>query len=141
MSHLIHKHLLISAKVNSPPLFNYSSNELNANIRKLIKLIDMKILSGPHSAYCNESGNEGWSSTAIITTSSITFHSWTELGQIELDVYSCREFDINTVFQWISQFEIEKLNYKYIDRELDFKEISSDSFDIWSNKKIDRMAS
>ena len=84
---LVHKHLLVQAKVNAPPLLNYSSERLRLEIENLIKHIDMEILSGPHIAYCDEPNNEGWSGTTIITTSHIAFHSW-NTGEIQLDVFS-----------------------------------------------------
>ena len=128
---LVHKHLLVRAEVNSPPLYNYSSDGLNKEIKNLIKHIDMEILSGPHSAYCEEPGNLGWSSTAIITTSSITFHSWTETGVIQLDMYSCKDFRIRDVFTWLAQFDIERLDYKYLDRERGFTTLADDQFSVW----------
>ena len=129
--HLQHKHLLVRAEVNSPPLYNFSSRRLDLEIRSLINKIDMEILSGPHSAYCEEPGNLGWSSTAIITTSSITFHSWTETGVIQLDVYSCKDFRIRDVFTWLAQFDIERLDYKYLDRERGFTTLADDQFSVW----------
>ena len=129
--HLQHKHLLVRAEVNSPPLHKVSSRRLDLEIRSLINKIDMEILSGPHSAYCEEPGNLGWSSTAIITTSSITFHSWTETGVIQLDVYSCKDFRIRDVFTWLAQFDIEKLDYKYLDRERGFTTLADDQFSAW----------
>ena len=128
---LVHKHLLVRAEVNSPPLHKFSSRRLDLEIRSLIDKIDMEILSGPHSAYCEEPGNLGWSSTAIITTSSITFHSWTETGVIQLDVYSCKDFRIRDVFTWLAQFDIEKLDYKYLDRERGFTTLADDQFSVW----------
>jgi S-adenosylmethionine/arginine decarboxylase-like enzyme len=132
---LVHKHLLVRAEVNSPPLYSYSSDRLNAEISNLVKHIDMEIMSGPHSAYCVEPGNIGWSSTAIITTSSITFHSWTELNLIQLDVYSCKNFKIKDVFMWLAQFDIEKLDYKYLDREHGFKTLADQELNHWDNKQ------
>ena len=129
--HLQHKHLLVRAEVNSPPLHKFSSRRLDLEIRSLIDKIDMEILSGPHSAYCEEPGNLGWSSTAIITTSSITFHSWTETGVIQLDVYSCKDFKIRDVFTWLAQFDIERLDYKYLDRERGFTTLADDQFSVW----------
>ena len=129
--HLQHKHLLVRAEVNSPPLHKFSSRRLDLEIRSLIDKIDMEILSGPHSAYCEEPGNLGWSSTAIITTSSITFHSWTETGVIQLDVYSCKDFRIKDVFTWLAQFDIERLDYKYLDRERGFTTLADDQFSAW----------
>lgn len=120
--HLQHKHLLIRAEVNSPPLQDY---DLKKELENLVRHIDMKILSGPHTAWCPVKGNEGWSGTVIIETSSITFHSWTESHYpvIQLDVYSCKDFSIKTILLWLSQFEPEKIDYKFLDREHNFREI------------------
>ena len=123
--HLQHKHLLVRAEVNSPPLQNYN---LKAELESLVRHIDMKILSGPHTAWCPVVGNTGWSGVVIIETSSITFHSWveTEYPVIQLDVYSCKDFEIETVLMWLQQFEPERVDYKFLDREHNFKEIKSD---------------
>ena len=129
--HLQHKHLLIRAEVNSPPLNDFTKERMDAEIASLIIKIDMEILSGPHSAYCLDTGNLGWSSTAIITTSSITFHSWSETGVIQLDVYSCKDFRIKDVFTWLAQFDIERLDYKYLDRENGFTTLADNQFSVW----------
>ena len=123
--HLQHKHLLVRAEVNSPPLKDF---DLESELRNLVQHIDMRILSGPHTAYCPVIGNTGWSGTVIIETSSITFHSWIESHYpvIQLDVYSCKDFDIQTVLMWLQQFDIEKVDYKFLDREHSFTEIKSE---------------
>jgi S-adenosylmethionine/arginine decarboxylase-like enzyme len=120
--HLQHKHLLVRAEVNSPPLEAF---DLATELGSLVKHIDMKILSGPHTAWCPVPGNIGWSGTVIIETSSITFHSWTESHYpiIQLDVYSCKDFSIKTVMMWLSQFDPERVDYKFLDREHNFRTI------------------
>ena len=120
--HLHHKHLLVRPEVNSPPLKDF---DLKSELESLVRHINMKILSGPHTAWCPVKGNEGWSGTVIIETSSITFHSWTESHYpvIQLDVYSCKDFSIKTILLWLSQFEPEKIDYKFLDREHNFREI------------------
>tara|TARA_R100001463_G_scaffold76347_8_gene130451 strand:- start:3601 stop:4089 length:489 start_codon:yes stop_codon:yes gene_type:complete len=130
---LVHKHLLVRAEVNSPPLANHGEDKLNQQIKDLVKKINMNLLSGPHSAWGDHEGNEGWSAVAIIDTSSITFHSWTD-GVIQLDVYSCKEFAIKNVWDWLSQFDIEKLDYKFINRDKGFKTIDDNSFSWWDSK-------
>ena len=130
---LVHKHLLVRAEVNSPPLFK-DGEKLNNEIKSLIKAIDMNILSGPHTKWSDVEGNEGYSSVAIIDTSSITFHSW-RTGVIQLDVYSCKDFAIKKVFMWLAQFDLEKVDYKYIDREKGFKNLDDNELSWWDNKQ------
>lgn len=123
---LEHKHLLVRAEVKTPPL---QMDNLEVMLRNLVKMIDMKILAGPHTAWCPVEGNMGWSGTVIIETSSITFHSWIEdqYPVIQLDVYSCKDFEVSTVIEWLSVFTPVKIDYKFIDREHDFTEIQQDS--------------
>jgi len=131
--HLVHKHLLVRAEVNSPPLFK-DGERLNNEIKSLIKAIDMNILSGPHTKWSDVEGNEGYSSVAIIDTSSITFHSWKD-GVIQLDVYSCKDFAIKKVFMWLAQFDLEKVDYKYLDRDKGFKNLDDNELSWWDNKQ------
>ena len=83
----------------------------------------MKILAGPTTAWCPVEGNRGWSGTVIIETSSITFHSWMESHYpvIQLDVYSCKDFAVDTVLLWLRQFDPERIDYKFLDRETEFR--------------------
>jgi S-adenosylmethionine/arginine decarboxylase-like enzyme len=124
--HLQHKHLLVRAEVNSPP---FQFFDIDSAMRDLVKKIDMKILSGPHSVWCGVQGNVGYSSTCIIETSSITFHSWMESHYpvIQLDVYSCKDFEIETVLMWLRQFDPERIDYKFLDREHNFKAVKDDT--------------
>jgi S-adenosylmethionine/arginine decarboxylase-like enzyme len=71
----------------------------------------------------------GYSSTCIIETSSITFHSWMESHYpvIQLDVYSCKDFEVETVLMWLRQFDPERIDYKFLDREHDFKAVKDDT--------------
>ena len=135
---LVHKHLLVRAEVNSPPLFR-DRERLDNEIKNLIKNIDMNILSGPHTEWSNVEGNEGYSSVAIIDTSSITFHSWLEPSVIQLDVYSCKEFKIKTIFTWLAQFDIEKVDYKYLDRDKGFKTLDNNELSWWDSKYYNAM--
>lgn len=126
---LKHRHLLIRAEVNSPPQRDF---DLGSELRSLVKHIDMKILAGPTTAWCPVPGNMGWSGTVIIETSSITFHSWMESHYpvIQLDVYSCKDFSVDTVLLWLRQFDPERIDYKFLDREHDFKEINSNTLEL-----------
>ena len=129
--HLQHKHLLVRAEVNSPPLEAF---DLTTELRSLVRHIDMKILSGPHTAFCPVRGNMGWSGTVIIETSSITFHSWMESHYpvIQLDVYSCKDFEVNTVLMWLRQFDPERIDYKFLDREHNFRTIEVNNMAVLS---------
>ena len=135
---LVHKHLLVRAEVNSPPLFR-DRQRLDDEMKSLIKNIDMNILSGPHTEWSDVEGNEGYSSVAIIDTSSVTFHSWLEPAVIQLDVYSCKNFEIKTIFSWLAQFDLEKVDYKYLDRDQGFKTLDQNELSWWDSEYYNRI--
>jgi S-adenosylmethionine/arginine decarboxylase-like enzyme len=117
-----HLHLLARATVNNPP----SDQTLaRLQLQDLIDAIDMRTLSGPHSEYVYTPGNQGMTVSAIIETSHIVMHTWDEQSPalIQLDVYSCKQFDIATVFEWFEQYKPVTVEYKFLDRELGLTEI------------------
>jgi S-adenosylmethionine/arginine decarboxylase-like enzyme len=53
-------------------------------------------------------------------------HVWDEVSPalMQFDVYSCGEFDAEQICKKItSDFVVEKIDYKFLDRENDLKEI------------------
>jgi S-adenosylmethionine/arginine decarboxylase-like enzyme len=122
MKTLVHKHLIVRAEVRHPPKDETRAKEF---LKKLIEGINMKILFGPEAKYVEMVGNKGLTCFAIIETSHIVMHTWDECdpGMIQLDVYTCGDLDTDVVFDFIKQFDPVKVDYKYIDRETDLKEI------------------
>ena len=119
---LKHKHLLIRAEVKNPPktekqIINWMNN--------LIAKIDMNILAGPYASKVSKKGNKGISSVAIIDTSHVGIHTWdeTDPALVQLDVYSCKEFNKIDVLSCIEEFDPITVDYKYFDRENNFKEL------------------
>ena len=113
---LEHKHLIIRAEVlNAPKDINY----MNKWFHELIKEIDMKILMGPYLVYLDKEGNRGFTGAAIIETSHIVMHTWDECSPsiIQLDVYSCKDFDKQIVLDKLKEFDISVVEYKLLDRE------------------------
>ena len=123
---LNHKHLLIRAEVNNCP----SEKDLSVVLswmKKLIRSIDMKLLQGPNISYVDQPGNRGITCMALIETSHIVLHIWDESdpGIFQLDVYSCKSFDINSVIKCLSQgFEVIKIEHKFLDRNTGLKSIT-----------------
>jgi S-adenosylmethionine/arginine decarboxylase-like enzyme len=111
-----HLHLIVRATVAKPPVDQILAR---LQLTDLIEAIDMRILSGPHSEYVHTKGNQGLTVAAIIETSHIVMHTWDESNPalVQLDVYSCKQFDINTVFEWFKQYEPVTVEYKFLDRE------------------------
>ena len=112
-----HKHLIIRAEANKVPT---DEEQLTEWLKEFIDYIDMKILMGPYVKYCNVEGNRGITGIAVIETSHIAIHVWDEPNPalMQIDVYSCAEFDVDEIAEKIkSDFDVIKLDYKYLNRE------------------------
>jgi S-adenosylmethionine/arginine decarboxylase-like enzyme len=84
-------------------------------------------MMGPYVKYSNMVGNRGLTGAAIIETSHVIAHTWDEVSPalMQIDVYSCSEFNPEKVCEKIKKdFKAVKIEYKFIDREHDLKEIS-----------------
>jgi len=113
---LVHKHLIIKADVNNAPK---NPEEAKKWVSALIKKINMKVMMGPFSEYCEMEGNRGLTAVAIIETSHIAMHSWDECQphMLQLDVYSCGHIDVDAIISHLEEFEPVKVQYKFLDRE------------------------
>jgi S-adenosylmethionine/arginine decarboxylase-like enzyme len=120
---LIHKHLIVRAEVNNPPK---DGDKLTEWLKDFIASINMKIMLGPYVAYCNNEGNRGITGVAVIETSHIAIHVWDEPvpALMQLDVYSCAEFNPYLIADKLKKdFEVVKLDYKFLNRETGLKPI------------------
>jgi S-adenosylmethionine/arginine decarboxylase-like enzyme len=125
---LVHKHLIVRAEAINPPM---DEEFLRRWLEEFISEIGMKVMMGPYVKYSNMVGNRGITGAAIIETSHIVMHVWDEVSPalMQFDVYSCGEFDPETICNKITKdFVVEKLNYKFLDRENDLKEIHTTCF-------------
>lgn len=118
-----HKHLLVRAQISNAIS---NTNEISSWILNLVESIDMKILHGPNTVYCDKEGNRGITSFAIIETSHIALHIWDETNPatLQLDVYTCSNLQIEKVFSALSIFDPTTIEYKFLDREQGFKDIT-----------------
>jgi len=120
---LIHKHLIVRAEVNNPPM---SVDKLTEWLKDFIGSINMKIMMGPYVAYCNNEGNRGITGVAVIETSHIAMHVWDEPvpALMQLDVYSCAEFNPYLIADKLKKdFDVVRLDYKFLNRETGLKPI------------------
>ena len=120
---LVHKHLIVRAEVYQPPM---DEEFLRRWLNDFISEIGMKVMMGPYVKYSNMVGNRGITGAAIIETSHIVMHVWDEVSPalMQFDVYSCGEFDSETICDKIKKdFKVHKIEYKFLDREHDLKEI------------------
>ncbi len=119
---LVHKHLIVRAKVKNPPMEETWAENW---VRELIKKIDMKVLVGPFAKYLDVPGNRGLTVAAIIETSHVAMHVWDESDPalIQLDVYTCGPLDTSIIFNELKTFDPVHIDYKYLDREHGLTEI------------------
>ena len=125
---LVHKHLIIRAEAKNPPV---DETILTEWFKKFIEEIGMKVMMGPYVKYSNIVGNRGITGAAIIETSHIVMHVWDEPDPalLQFDVYSCGEFDPETICTKIKKdFNTTKIEYKFLDREHDLKELHTLTF-------------
>ena len=121
---LEHKHLLVRAEVNNCPTkedLGYVLSWMN----NLINTIDMKLMQGPNISYIDQIGNRGITCMALIETSHIALHIWDEVNPalVQLDVYSCSDFEPKKVLDILQELKPTKVEHKYLDREKGFKEL------------------
>jgi S-adenosylmethionine/arginine decarboxylase-like enzyme len=115
-------------------------------LEKFIKEIGMKVMMGPYVKYSNMIGNRGITGAAIIETSHIVMHVWDEIhpALMQFDVYSCGEFDPETICKKIeNDFIVHKIEYKFLNRENDLSEIhiltyTDPIFKNYENKEIEK---
>ena len=119
----VHKHLILRAEANKVPT---NEDVLTVWLKDFIQSINMKILMGPYVKYCTMEGNRGITGIAVIETSHIAIHVWDEPvpALMQIDIYSCAEFDPYKIAEKIkSDFDVVKLDYKYLNRETGLKAI------------------
>lgn len=122
MSELNHKHILINATFSSGT--SLSTLEVEDWFIRLIDAIDMKVLIAPQIVYCNTPGNEGITGIVCIETSHSSIHIWSEkeVPFLRFDLYSCKEFSVDVVLDFIKEFNPIVANYMVIDRNDVMKE-------------------
>ena len=93
---------------------------------------------GPYAKYVNMEGNRGLTIATIIETSHVVMHTWdeTDPAVIQLDVYTCGPLEPQIVIDWLNQYQPVKIDHKYLDREFDIKELSTDRPHNYSTKEI-----
>jgi len=113
---LKHEHVIIRAEAMKPPMDKESIKQW---VIDLVPKINMKLMGEPQAYYSDMVGNQGATCAAVIETSHIVMHVWDENipALIQLDVYSCKELNIDTVLKELEQFNPTKIEFKFLDRE------------------------
>ena len=98
---LVHHHLIYQAKVGRIDLGENAEKVLKDFLLALVKEIDMQVLIDPVAKF---SPNLAWTGLIGIITSHISFHYWTVEQYVQLDIYSCKEFDVQKAKAFLDKF-------------------------------------
>lgn len=117
---ILHKHLLVNAKVTNPM---QSEEEAISFLTDLVNNIDMNIIKGPFASYVDKDGNKGLTAIVMIETSHIAFHIWDEVDPslLQFDLYTCGVLDLDKVMDILNKnFNVVSMEYTLFDRENGF---------------------
>lgn len=118
---IMHKHILINAKVNNPISSEQQAIDF---LKNLVDKIGMNIVQGPFASYVDTPGNQGITAAVMIETSHIAFHIWDEKdpAMLQFDLYTCSSLDKDIVLEEINkEMGIDKIVWKLYDREDGFQ--------------------
>jgi S-adenosylmethionine/arginine decarboxylase-like enzyme len=115
---LKHIHLLVQGTVAN----QITASDLQTLILTIIDKIDMEILGGPFIYRSEVPGNEGLTAITAITTSHIVVHTW-DTGLVQIDVYSCKDFNIKDITDILQTMSIVNIKTKLLDRSNGFFDI------------------
>ena len=113
----IHKHLLVFAKINKFP--NADEEKIVIDfMERLIDKVEMKVINGPIASYVSDQGNVGWTSALLLSTSHAAMHIWNEWCTMQLDLYSCKDFDERLVLAHIKEmFDATMIKFRVLNRD------------------------
>ena len=112
---LKHHHLIVQAKVGNEEIEQDSEVLLRKFLVDLVGLLDMEVLIEPQLKFSHQ---KAWTGLIGIVTSHISFHFWTVEKLLQLDIYSCKEFDKEKALRFIKDFwKTSDEKILFIDRE------------------------
>lgn len=125
-----HLHLIIRGYVVNPPK---AEEVLNNWLTTLVHKVGMQVVAGPTSVYVDEPGNEGITGTITLATSHAAIHIWDANvpGLVQFDIYSCKEYSIESVLDHLNEFGLVSYEWIYIDRNDSLKPVSKGKKEIF----------
>lgn len=86
--------------------------------RRLVKDIDMVAYGEPQVVHFGKDDKTGYTLVQLIETSNISGHFCDDTGDIYLDVFSCKPYDISVVKNLVKEyFQPEKIRTTYLTRQ------------------------
>ena len=112
---LKHHHLLFQGRVGIEPE-SLDEEDLLIFLQDLLKAVNMNCLIQPQVRLSHE---KAWTGIMGIITSHIAFHYWVDEKYLQLDIYSCKEFDRTKTIEFLEKFwKMNNSTALFIDREI-----------------------
>lgn len=112
----VNKHILVTGYIAEAPGPEYVYT-LQDWFNRLVEAVDMKVLIDPICVWCNDEGNEGVTGMVGITTSHSSIHFWSgEPSYYKFDLYSCKDFALESVAEMLKELGTYKFTYTVVDR-------------------------
>ena len=118
---LVHHHLIYQARVGRDDLGADAEGKLHKFLTQLRQEIYMEELIPPAFKFSHQ---KAWTGLVGIMTSHISFHYWMAEQYVQLDIYSCKEFDRKKAINFLNKFwKASEIKALFIDRKFceDFK--------------------
>lgn len=110
---VIHYHTIIVARVHKKTS-EINCGDLSCFLLELVKEIDMQKLFNPISI----KGKYGFTGIVGIVTSHIAFHYFEKDQTLHFDVYSCKQYNLKTLIEFIDKYwGIKQADILFIDRD------------------------
>ncbi len=107
--------MLYQARTRNNYTDNKSKEVLEHFLYELVDEIDMQVLIPAQLEFSHQ---KAWTGIVGIITSHISFHYWTIEKCVQMDIYSCKEFDKNKATNFMSEFwDAYDIRTLFIDRE------------------------
>ena len=119
-------HLTIDGYGNNPKLMQ-DENFIYQLLDSYPAQIDMTKISGPHVFRYVGSKPEDWgiSGFVFIAESHISIHTFAERCYVNIDVFSCKDFDAEQVVKdFKDKFELTRLSSRLINRDWKMNDLS-----------------
>jgi len=116
-------HLIIDGRVSDKKILLESAN-LEYVVKETVKSIKMHPIAPTHIIQYGDAGQKdsGLSCCQMLAESSITIHTFPEINYICIDVFSCKNFDAESLKkQLVKMFGIEEISFiRLLDRTINF---------------------
>jgi len=111
-------HLMIVVTANGLRRPPHLASEIEEWLTRLVSEVDMEVLMEARACQCDIPGNEGVTGTVCITTSHAAIHVWNAVAEpyLRMDLYSCKQFEVDAVLRMVREFEPTSGSWMLIDR-------------------------